>query len=273
MEWYYAQNNQQQGPVSEVEFKGLVTSGIVTDQTLVWRAGMTNWQPYAEVKAGLASVNPAPLPTAVPTAQTQPALQPGAEEVVCGECGRIHPKAQALQFGEVWVCAGCKPVHVQKLKEGVLPVWQGQPASLRYAGFWIRFAAKLVDLLIMGVVIGVPFMALMFSRLTQVRSGGASDPTEMLGFQVLLQFLAIAFAVGFNTLFIGKYGATPGKMLVGIKVIMTDGSAPTYMRAFGRAWGEQLSGLVCDIGYIIAAFDEQKRALHDHICDTRVVFK
>jgi hypothetical protein len=31
--------------------------------------------------------------------------------------------------------------------------------------------------------------------------------------------------------------------------------------------------MVCYIGYIIAAFDGQKRALHDHMCDTRVIYK
>jgi len=41
-----------------------------------------------------------------------------------------------------------------------------------------------------------------------------------------------------------------------------DGSSP-----------ELLSRIICDIGYIIAVFDSEKRALHDHICNTRVVFQ
>ena len=32
-----------------------------------------------------------------------------------------------------------------------------------------------------------------------------------------------------------------------------------------------LSGLLLNIGYLIAAFDEEKRAMHDHMCDTRVI--
>jgi len=31
--------------------------------------------------------------------------------------------------------------------------------------------------------------------------------------------------------------------------------------------------MVCYIGYLIVAFDDQKRALHDHICNTRVIYK
>jgi uncharacterized RDD family membrane protein YckC len=45
-----------------------------------------------------------------------------------------------------------------------------------------------------------------------------------------------------------------------------------YGRAFGRSCAEILSQLICAIGYIIAAFDDQKRALHDHMCNTRVIY-
>ena len=60
-------------------------------------------------------------------------------------------------------------------------------------------------------------------------------------------------------------------MAVGIKVIRSDGAPITYGRAAGRFFAEYLSLLTIYIGYIMAGFDEEKRALHDHICDTRVV--
>ena len=43
-------------------------------------------------------------------------------------------------------------------------------------------------------------------------------------------------------------------------------------RAIGRHFSEWLSSILF-IGYIMAAFDEEKRALHDRICGTRVVFR
>ena len=70
-----------------------------------------------------------------------------------------------------------------------------------------------------------------------------------------------------------KYGATLGKMAVGLRVVTLDGNFPSFARAFGRGCSEILSGFCCYIGYILAGFDEQKRALHDHICATRVVYK
>jgi len=50
MNWYYAQNNQRQGPVSENEFDFLVHQKKILPDTLVWNEGMANWQPLGEVQ-------------------------------------------------------------------------------------------------------------------------------------------------------------------------------------------------------------------------------
>jgi GYF domain 2 len=57
--WFYASNGQQQGPVSEVQFRDLIARGIVTQQTLVWSEGMTGWQKAGDVP-GLISAAMAP---------------------------------------------------------------------------------------------------------------------------------------------------------------------------------------------------------------------
>jgi hypothetical protein len=62
-------------------------------------------------------------------------------EAVCAECGKAFDKGEMIRHGEAWVCAACKPVFLQKLSEAVEPV----TGAMRYAGFWIRFAAKFVD--------------------------------------------------------------------------------------------------------------------------------
>jgi uncharacterized RDD family membrane protein YckC len=66
-------------------------------------------------------------------------------------------------------------------------------------------------------------------------------------------------------------GATPGKMALGMKVIRADGQPLSVGLSLGRWAASWVSCLTLFIGYIIAAFDAQKRTLHDHICDTRVV--
>ena len=77
----------------------------------------------------------------------------------------------------------------------------------------------------------------------------------------------------YSAIFIGKYGATPGKMACGLRVVQPDGSKVGYGRAFGRGCAEILSRMICSIGYIMAAFDPEKRALHDRMCSTRVIYK
>jgi uncharacterized RDD family membrane protein YckC len=62
-------------------------------------------------------------------------------------------------------------------------------------------------------------------------------------------------------------------MACGLKVVTEDGQRLSYMRAFGRYFAEIISGMILYIGYIMAAFDYEKRALHDRICTTRVIKK
>ena len=259
MNWYYADAGQQVGPISEAELEALAQSGKIQPSTLVWRDGLADWIPYGQIKPGAA-----PEPTGLP-----PAAAP-TDEIVCAECNKIFSKNSAIQYGGVWVCATCKPIFVQKLREGAtLP---GQGGALNYAGFWIRFGAKFVDGLIFLVVLAIPIGFFIFANIKSAAQGGQGGFGQV-ALQLGIQVAAIAVAVGYNTFFIGKYAATPGKMACGLKVVTADGGPVSYARAFGRAWAEQLSGMICYIGYIIAGFDKEKRALHDHICNTRVIRK
>jgi uncharacterized RDD family membrane protein YckC len=86
--------------------------------------------------------------------------------------------------------------------------------------------------------------------------------------------VAFVFHAAYDTFFIGKFGATPGKMACRLKVVMPDGGPISYPRAIGRHFAEMISGMILCIGYLMVAFDkEQHRALHDRICNTRVIKK
>src|SRR5262245_4799758 len=207
-------------------------------------------------------------------------------EAVCAECGGIFPKDEMIRYGQAHVCRNCKPVFVQKLAEGARLGTDG----LLYGGFWIRVAAKLLDGLIIGIVVFVPLILLMvvvvgassgnhsnFSvtpgdRFWRASSSSGADVLANL-FGLLVQFAMYGVQIIYSTFFNGKYGATPGKMICRLKVVDAEGNKIGYGRAFGRACAELLSNFICSIGYLIAAFDSQKRTLHDHICNTRVVYK
>ncbi len=80
MKWFYAQGPQRQGPVSTEQLIALVKDGVVADDTLVWREGMTDWLPFASVKGGVLPPVPGappPLTTASPTAPTTPVAGTG----------------------------------------------------------------------------------------------------------------------------------------------------------------------------------------------------
>lgn len=253
MQWYYAHNNEQLGPVMEEEFRELVSRGVVTPDTLVWNDSMSDWQPYATVQfAGAAATAGMGIP--YPTGQVE-----------CVQCKNYFPEEDTIAYQDVHVCAACKPFFFQSLREG-----GHVPGQLRYAGFWIRFVAKIVDGLIYGIPIWIIYMALFFSL---AASGPEDNPGTFLALQGFLQIFAYVALVLYNGIFIGKFAATPGKMLCGLKVVRADGDKVTLARGFGRAGGEIISNMLCSIGYIIAAFDDQKRTLHDYMCDTRVIYK
>ncbi len=263
MNWYYVEAGQQAGPVDEAQLAELFRSGRIQNDTLVWRDGMANWEPYSTTISPPTATQAAP-PLATPAPPVAAPL--GGEvtsEAVCIECGRIFNIDDMIKHGSGHVCASCKPIFMQKLHEGATI----NTGEVRYAGFWIRFGAKFIDSLILRFI-GLPVsLAINLAAPTNSQPATAII-VSLVGLAVLL-FLII----GYEVFFLVKYGATPGKMACKIKVISADGGPVSVGKAFGRFFSEILSRLTCFIGYIIAAFDDEKRALHDRICATRVVYK
>ncbi len=72
MQWFYAVEGQQKGPIAPEELVRLTLQGVVTDRSLVWRDGLPGWQPLASVKHELPHVQSAP-PTPSPGETGDPA--------------------------------------------------------------------------------------------------------------------------------------------------------------------------------------------------------
>lgn len=258
MEWYYADGDKQLGPINATTFEKLVQNGTIQAATLVWNSALPDWTAYGNMGGVSAAQSPAPP-------QPQATQNPS-----CTECGRALPEDEMARYGDSWVCPACKPVFIQKIKEGVRV-----GSSLEYAGFWIRFGAKFIDGLILWAIMLVTYLPFMFLFIPSMMEPG-ENPENMGSFwvlNILMSLFQIILPIIFATWFVGKYGATPGKMACRLKVVTSDGGKVTYMRALGRALAEIISYIILLIGYIMAAFDGQKRALHDHICNTRVVRK
>lgn len=249
MEWYYADSGRQVGPVTERDFEKLAKEGKITANTLVWKQGMTDWQQYGKITGR--SAGDAPKAGDVTGV---------AGHLFCSQCGKSFPQDDMIRYGNAWVCAVCKPIFIQMLKEGV-----SLAGTMEYAGFWIRFGAKIIDWIILSVINAFVSGSLSFMM------ASSSDRYLSLILVLISNAFLFAFQVAYVTWFLGRFGATPGKMACRLKVVMPDGGRVSYSRALGRYFGEFLSGMTLLIGYFIAAFDDQKRTLHDRICNTRVV--
>lgn len=236
------------GPVSRDQLSELAALGRINSDTLVWRPGFPGWSPYRSV---------------LETATSQPAT--GSEYRFCSQCGQSYAASDLLAIGQALVCANCKDSYVQRLRESV----PAQPSTAQCAGFWIRFVAALIDGVILWILQALFTIPLSFGMvLTSANQAAAS-----IAFIILIYAISISIACTYEAYFVANKGGTPGKLALSLQVIRSDGARPSWRLAVGRYFAKIVSSLPLLIGFVMAAFDEEKRALHDRICDTRVVRK
>lgn len=249
MQWYYIQNGKKEGPLSDADLPVFVERGVISDDTLVWHDKLKDWTPYG---------------TVLKTSDAAGAATENLTGSSCSLCGKAFDADQLIQFEGVAVCAGCKPNFIQQVKENA----EVRSASMmRFAGFWRRFLAVFIDGIIMMVFTVPANLGFQFTF------EKVSEGPEFVALAIVLYLIMILVPASYMIWMNGKYGATLGKKSMGIKVVMSDGTPISYGRATGRYFAYILSGLILYIGYIMAGFDAEKRALHDHMCNTRVIYK
>ena len=259
MNWFYAHQGQRAGPVDDAEFARLVGDGIIAERTLVWHSGMPDWLPFAQARA---------LPLAPVDAPTvDPSTAVAGSQAQCSQCGRVFPTDEVLRLEGFNVCAECKPLLLQKMRQGISPAWGAYGVlPARFGGFWIRWGAIILDgLILLPLTLGLSFGAQHFYP-----AAVAYRPSA--GFLPLLAFQGLTRAIQgvYESFFVGRLGGTPGHLICGLQVVRSDGTRVTYGRAVGRFFAKFLN---LYLGYLLAAFTTEKCALHDYVCDTRVVYK
>ncbi len=154
---------------------------------------------------------------------------------------------------------------------------------MTYAGFWKRFAAYLIDTIIIGFVMGIVMMVFGVGLFTSM-----ATMDEMTMDEGDAQAMAAGMIGGMMTLILAASAAqwlyfalmessvkqgTLGKMALGIIVTDANGNRISFGRATGRYFAKIISGAILCIGYIMAGFTEKKQALHDMIAGCLVVNK
>jgi uncharacterized RDD family membrane protein YckC/DNA-directed RNA polymerase subunit RPC12/RpoP len=199
--------------------------------------------------------------------------------LACSQCGRTFAQSDLVQIAGNWVCADCKQPFLSRVMASGTAV--ASPLGWHYGGFWIRLGARIID----GIVLGVPLLillALLIPNLLRTQ-GDPSNPaaTAIAAFTVTFFLIYFLVLICYEVLFLRYRGATPGKMACGLKVLRSDGSNLGWGTSIGRfmMWNVVTSGIpylnfiLMLISGIMAGTDGEKRALHDRVCNTRVVYK
>ncbi len=261
MQWYYMKEGQQTGPVDDKAFQAMVQSGEIGQDISIWNEEMPEWAPYS-------------------TVDDRPRLRINKRELAKPSVGQALGRVDPDEL--VRNTAGKRNAE-KKEDEDATP----------YGGFWRRWLASIIDGIILNlmaiffVALGVALKMFVYKDTKSTKSLDLSDlelppdvelPFDKIGYSDQELYIALGLAaVCFLSIFFykpywtGKTGSTLGKKMMKIKVVRSSGGPVTAGRAFGRYCAEVLSGMIMSIGYLMAGFDKQKRALHDRIADTRVV--
>lgn len=183
----------------------------------------------------------------------------------CTRCG--------ASIGEdVAFCPACGSPVVPAT--GAAPVVSA-PVRTAYAGFWLRFVAWIIDMLILSAVFLIILMPLVFTIFRGMPYGGPMG--WPMGWPMGPRFfwfgpLNLVGAWLYYALFESStWQATPGKRVLGLLVTDMQGRPISFARASARFFGKILSWVILMIGYIMAGFTAKKQALHDILADCLVL--
>lgn len=133
----------------------------------------------------------------------------------------------------------------------------------RYAGFWIRTGAALIDTILLLIVIS-PILTLIYGRQYWLTEAA------FLGFwDVVLNYILPAVAI---ILFWIYRSATPGKMVLKLRIVdATTGGKPTTGQFIGRYLAYYVSVIPLLLGIIWVGIDRRKQGWHDKLAGTLVL--
>ena len=144
--------------------------------------------------------------------------------------------------------------------------------GLRYASFETRLVAFVLDLIVLASFFAL-FVAFALLQLLLRSDFGDDDPPDQAYYVAAI--IVITYFLAFVPLyFVGLWawrGQTLGKMAVAIRVLRTDGRPTGVGAALLRLVGYLFSTLLLFAGFLMIAFDRQRRGLHDRLADTIVV--
>lgn len=145
--------------------------------------------------------------------------------------------------------------------------------TIRYAGFWFRVLASLVDTLLSQIVTIALAFPLGFALGASLAENHTQDEilsiAEVSGYLLGILVNWLWFTVGESS----HWQASLGKRMFGLQITDEQGQRIGFGRANARYWSKILSALLLFIGFIMVAFTKKKQGLHDKIADTLVIHR
>ena len=152
--------------------------------------------------------------------------------------------------------------------------------TYKFAGFWRRFIAYMIDGFIISVVFVILVIVAVLAYFAGAMSGNShawmaelTNPERMAALTAWIWLFSILMNIAYFTYFHGSTGRTPGKMLLNLQVVSAAGTPISFGIAFLRSVGYLVSTLVFCLGYIWVAFDKKKQGWHDKIAGTVVIIR
>jgi uncharacterized RDD family membrane protein YckC len=176
----------------------------------------------------------------------------------CQTCGHVLASAPGLASASTPTVSQLGATRAENAATAYPPTpWEPRGGWLEsrarprhFAGFWIRVLAYLID----GLILLVPASLLRY----QLGNGGA----------LLALVVDWIYFAGLES---SSSRATLGKMIVGVAVSDQNGNQISFGRATGRYFAKIISAITFGIGYLMVAWTDRKRGLHDMIAGTVVV--
>ena len=133
----------------------------------------------------------------------------------------------------------------------------------KYAGFWIRTAAAIIDTVLMIIIIA-PVLTGIYGK-----EYWLSDSLIQGSWDVLFSYILPAIAV---VIFWAYKSATPGKMLTKLTIVdAKTGGKPSTGQFIGRYLGYYVSIIPLFLGIIWVGIDKRKQGWHDKLAGTVVI--
>jgi uncharacterized RDD family membrane protein YckC len=142
----------------------------------------------------------------------------------------------------------------------------------RYAGFVTRLVAFILDRLVVSLVLLLIGASLQFIlnafQINQILFA------EYVPRQIVVAAIAVTYiliSIGYDVGFWLLAGQTPGKRVMGLRIVRTDGKRVGFGNALRRVLGFFVSSILF-LGFMWILFDNRRQGFHDKIAGTFVVY-